>query len=170
MADSSFEPEVSRSLRRIACSFGAPMESIAIECKRESGKSIAFSRINNDQVEALLAFERKPFHMKMRVAASVGGKSRFKSKTGFDFLYCGRGKGFVLVNFRATKKAAGEAINRCFAVRIGAFVTAEESTERKSLPLDWFVENAVELERIRWKIKDKFVYGWDLLPLFTLPN
>ncbi len=173
MADSIFEPEISRSLKRFAATNTLEC-GIAIECKKETGTSLAFDRVKSHQVQALIDFKSLPFVHKMRVAASVGGyKSRFQLDTGFDFLACPPGKSFVLVNFRATKKDAGKDIpkgtNRCFAVTIEDFNEHKErllSEGRKSFPYSWFLEYALELERIRWTVDDKYVYGWDLNKLF----
>jgi hypothetical protein len=172
MADPIFEPEVSRSLRRVSNVINVD-KSVAIECKKESGTSLSFDRVNEDQIKALVEFEQKAFSQKMLVSSSVGGYSRFKLKSGFDFLCCPAGKSYVLVNFRSTKKSAGKEIpkgtNRCFAVRISEFVRGQLtllSEGRKSFPYNWFEHNSLELNRIKWTEGDAYVYGWDLLPLF----
>ncbi len=171
MADKFFEPEISRSLKRASNLIAFP---VAIECKKETGTSFAFNRVEDHQLQALADFMFLPFHHKMRVSASVGGKSRFQLKTGFDFIACPSGEAFILVNFRATKKAGGKAIpkgtNRCFALPVTQFVNEKDKMEktegRKSFPYSWFEKNALELERISWKEEDKTVYGWDLAPLW----
>ncbi len=172
MSDPIFEPEISRSLKRLDLKINISFP-VAIECKKETGTSIHFDRVNADQIKALSDFESKIFTQKMIVSASVGGKSRFKRKSGFDFLACGAGRGYVIVNFRATKKDAGKAIpkgtNRCFAVRINDYVEGMEKLSnegRRSFPYVWFEENALELHRIRWEVPKGFEYGWDLIPLW----
>lgn len=171
MADSIFEPEISRSLRKITNMEDPPLSSIAIECKKETGTSLSFSRVNEDQIEALVNFQIKPYYKKMLVASSVGGMSRFKLKSGFDFMYCNKGKSWVVVNFRATKKASGSKIpkgtNKCFAITIDQLLDVMNTLDRKSIPYEWFTENAVELERISWWDNASRVYGWDLFPLFN---
>ena len=173
VADSIFEPEVSRSLKHLCSVYKVP-HSLAIECKKETGTSFSFSRLNDDQLKALLKFQDEPFHQKMLVSASVGGKSRFKHKSGFDFLCCPTGKSYVLINFRATKKAAGKEIpkgtNRCFALTIDQFVDGmSELTlceDRQSFSYSWLDKNARELKRMRWEGDRGYGYGWDLMPLF----
>ena len=172
MADSIFEPEISRSLKRL--DFIIVTTPIAIECKKTTGTSLSFSAVNDDQVTALVHFEEQHFTQKMLVAASVGGKSRFKAKSGFDFLCCPSGRSFVLVNFRATKKAAGKDIpkgtNRCFALPIKFFVESKLQflrEGRKSFPYAWFDQNATELDRIRWQTEKGNEYGWDIIPLLN---
>ncbi len=174
MADSIFEPEISRSLRHLCDTITVPY-SLAIECKKVSGTSFSLSRINNDQLEALLYFQDKSYYQKMLVSASVGGKSRFKLKSGFDFLCCPTGIGYILVNFRATKKAAGKEIpkgtNRCFAITVDQFVNAMSEMvfceDRQSIPYNWFEKNALELSRVRWEVEKGYEYGWDLTSLFN---
>ncbi len=169
MADSIFEPEISRSLKRLVNIVSINV-SVAIECKKETGTSLSFDRVNQDQIDALVNFETTPFHQKMLVSASVSTQSRFKLKSGFDFLCCPKGKSYVLVNFRATKKASGKDIpkgtNKCFVVSIGDYLEGKSNLAkegRKSFPYSWFIENAKEAERIKWKnTKDENVYGWDL--------
>ena len=173
MSDKYFEPEISRSLKRIAQLIHIPFP-VAIECKKETGTSLSFSRVDKDQIQALVDFECSSFTQKMRVASSVGGQSRFQLKTGFDFLDCPSGKSFVLVNFRATKKDGGKDIpkgtNRCFAVPISQFLQARHELgvfeERKSFPYKWFEENALEIHRTSWKESEKTIYGWELSPLW----
>lgn len=173
MADSIFEPEIRYSLKHLSSMGIDPDYPIAFECKRESGNSLAFNRVNEDQLIALEDFEEKPYFHKMLVASSVGGKSRFMLKSGFDFLYMPKGKSFVLVNFRCTKKAGGKNLpkgtNRCFAMSLRQYKKAIYCHEgiRKSLPFEWFTDskNATEITRIRITelgLKDKHFYCWDL--------
>jgi hypothetical protein len=171
MADAIFEPEISRSLKRLKIKISHP---VAIECKKETGTSLHFDRLNDDQKTALMEFEMHNFTQKMLVSASVGGQSRFKRKTGFDFIACPKGVAYVLVNFRATKKAAGKDIpkgtNRCFAVNIFKFLEGQSKLSaegRRSFPYSWFDENAIELDRIKWEGDKGNEYGWDLLPLWN---
>ena len=173
MSDKFFEPEISRSLKRISQLIQIPFP-VAIECKKETGTSLAFSRVDQHQVRALVDFECASFTHKMRVSSSVGGQSRFQLKTGFDFLACPSGKSFVLVNFRATKKDGGKAIpkgtNRCFAVPIGQYLNGKYELEsvdkRRSFPYKWFEDNAMEIKRTSWEEGGKKIYGWDLSPLW----
>ncbi len=169
MPETKFEPEISRSLKKIALDIIVE-KPIAIECKRESGTSLSFSRVEESQVKALLDFTEVPLAQKLVVA--VGQGNRFKRDTGFDFLLTPKGKAYVLVNFRATKKAGGKEIpkgtNRCFALSIHDYVDGMESLleeGRKSFPFRWFVDNAIEIRRISWEVGDKKVYGWNLIPL-----
>ena len=176
MADSTFEPEISRSLKHILKEVLLDYP-VAIECKKVSGTSLPFDRVNEHQEEALLKFEEESFYQKMLVASNVGGgKSRFNLRSGFDFLACPHGRSWVLVNFRATKKAAGRDIpkgtNKCFAVSIENYIEGKAdllSEGRKSFPYLWFLNNAMELNRKRWEGDKGFEYGWDLTPLLHLP-
>ena len=175
MADSIFEPEISRSLKHILQEVMLDYP-IAIECKKVTGTSLSVDRVNDNQIESLLEFEEKSYFQKMVVASSVGGvKSRFNLRTGFDFLACPHGRSWVLVNFRATKKAAGKEIpkgtNKCFAVSIENYVEGKDAMlaeGRRSFPYAWFVDNAIELERKRWEGEKGYEYGWDLTPLLHL--
>jgi len=63
-------------------------------------------------------------------------------------------KGYIIINFRWINNKKG----RCFALPITEFIYLEQALDRKSIPLDYFVENTLELPR-----KDK---GWDLSLLF----
>ena len=173
MADHIFEPEVSRSLRWLV-DWGKRDLSIAIECKKTETPYLSFNRVRDHQVEGLLEFERKPYCQKISVPAAVGQmKRRFQIRVPFDFLFVQPGRSFLLVNFRFTKKAARsdlpKGLNRCFAVSPQMYLEAKDKfigEGRASLPYEWFVSNAIELERIRIEREvGKYEYGWDLLPL-----
>lgn len=179
MSDKIFEPEISRSLKKFAREIQSSVP-VAIECKKETGTSFKTSRVEEHQLEGLLAFENDPFVQKMVVASGKG--TRFRGKTGFDFLHCPKGKSYILINFRCTKKSGGKSIpkgtNRCFCMPIYDFMWAKSYHEmqlhRKSIPYEWFVDNqdVMEIDRCSWHEGDHLVYGWDLSPLLdqTLPN
>lgn len=173
MADTVFEPEISRSLKRLA-DWGRRDLSLAIECKKVETPYLPFDKVQDHQVEGLLAFEKRPYFQKISVPAAVGQtKRRFQIRTPFDFFFVQPGRAFLVVNFRFTRKPARsdlpKGLNRCFAVRPEQYVEAKnryEAEGRASLPYEWFVENAVELERVKFRRDDdKTEYGWDLLPL-----
>ena len=172
MADKIFEPEISRSLKKFAREIQSSVP-VAIECKKETGTSFKTSRVEEHQLEALLDFEKFPFVQKMIVG---GGKNvKFRGKTGFDFMHCPSGKAYILINFRATRKASGRDIpkgtNRCFCLGVYEYAWAkgyhEIQLERSSIPYSWFVDSqdVLEIERCSWKENEKTVYGWDLSPL-----
>lgn len=164
MADAKFEPEVKRGLKRLKSTV-----PIAIECKRTEQPRLALFEIKEHQIAALSRFQLSPFVKKISVPAAVGNDSqRFNLKTEFDFVYCGPGKSYILVNFRFTRKAPNKRIpkgtNMAFALTIGQFKVAKafcEAKKRVSIPYSWFEEYATELKRI--KFDDG--YGWDLSPL-----
>lgn len=178
MSDKIFEPEISRSLRHMVKDLPDIKQSMAIECKKVTGTSLPFTRVNDHQVEALINFEDRSFFQKMIVASSVGGtKSRFNLRSGFDFLACPKGRSYIFVNFRATKKQAGKDIpkgtNRCFVIGIYEYLQARDQflkEGRKSFPYSWFESNAIELERKRWEVDEGYEYGWDLLPIVNYTN
>lgn len=59
-------------------------------------------------------------------------------------------EGYILVNFRWIDHKKG----KCFAVEIGEFLQLEQALDRKSIPLSYFDECGLELERLG--------KGWDL--------
>ena len=59
-------------------------------------------------------------------------------------------KGIIVINFRWINNKKG----RCFALPITEFINLEYSLDRKSIPLDYFIECTLELPR-----KGE---GWDL--------
>jgi hypothetical protein len=78
------------------------------------------------------------------------------------------GKSYVLVNFRFTKKAPRKdlpkGLNKCFALTPTQYLEAVKYCEgvgRKSIPIEWFQENVLELKRVKYESG----YGWDLSPL-----
>lgn len=163
MADAKFEPEVRLGLKNLKCS-----TPIAIECKKVEVPRLSFDAVSDHQVESLSEFQLSPFVKKIAVPAAVGkDKQRFNLKTEFDFVYCGPGKAYILVNFRFTRKPAGKypkGLNKAFAVTIEQFKVAQaifNEQGKKSLPLAWFEEYAKPLNRV--KFGDK--YGWDLSPI-----
>ena len=171
MADRIFEPEISRSLRHVQAKCGHLLKkNLAFECKKVTVPYLSFDRVKDHQVQALLEFESKPFYRKLVVGQLPGKKrGRFQSETPFDYLYVRCGYSYLLVNFRFTQKSPRKdlpkGLNRCFAVRIGEFLEGEaQVSPRKSLPYEWFVENGIELSRM----KVEKGYGWDLSPLFEI--
>lgn len=60
---------------------------------------------------------------------------------------------YILVNFRWINHKKGE----CFAITIDDFLKLEETLGRKSVPLDYFRDNAIQL--------DRYGKGWDLRQL-----
>ena len=180
MADSTFEPEVKRSLEALADNM--PMKSIkplAIECKKCQSAYLTFDRVKEHQVEGLLNFKKKPYAHKMRVASPIQfSERRFTGTTDFDFILSPRGESFLLVNFRFTKKAPRQDIakgtNRCFAVTPEQWLEAVELYKADggaSVNYDWFCENAKEIPRDKFKVvsesgKERTEYGWDLRHLY----
>lgn len=173
MADSTFEPEVRRSLGWLRKAVGGKVIPIAIECKKTQEPRLSFGKVKKHQIEGLLEFEEQGLTRKLVVSQGFGTARRFTTDTPFDFVFTGAGRGYVLVNFRFTKKAPRKDIpkgtNRCFGVRIGDYVKAMEDAiaeGKASLPYDWFEENGIECKRLIVK-NDKGVAesGWDLEPL-----
>jgi hypothetical protein len=173
MADSTFEPEVRRSLDWLRKVVGGEVPPIAIECKKTQESRLSFDKVKEHQIEGLLEFEEQGLTRKLVVSQGFGTTRRFTTDTPFDFVFTGAGRGYVLVNFRFTKKAPRKDIpkgtNRCFGVRVGEYVKAMEDAVaegKASLSYDWFEENGIECERLRVK-NDKGVAesGWDLEPL-----
>ena len=173
MADTAFEPEVSRSLKRLV-DWGRKDLSLALECKKVESPYLPFGNVKEHQVEGLLAFERVPYHSKISVPAAVGQTARrFQIRTPFDFIFVQPGKAFFLVNFRFTRKSPRsdlpKGLNRCFAIRPDQYVKAKKKFEdegRASIPYEWFVAEGLEIERVRFRRADGITeYGWDLLPL-----
>ena len=171
MADRLFEPEVSRSLQWLSDWYKKPV-ALAIECKRcMTSATLPLSQVKSHQLEALVAFEKQPLAKKLSVAAPVGrSERRFHGKSELDYNFEGPGKSYVLVNFRFTKKAPRKDIpkglNKCFAVTPTQYLEAVKYCEevgRKSIPIEWFQENVLELERVKYESG----YGWDLSPLVT---
>lgn len=177
MADHIFEPEVRKSLDVLYWKDIPNIPPLAIECKRTQAAYLPFANVQEHQIKELLRFELRGVAMKVAVPSAPGNvRRRFQLSTGFDFLYCTRGLGYLLVNFRFTKKAPRKDIskgtNRCFGVRANAYVdvVAKFREEGKaSVPYEWFVENAIECPRIRIEDPDSgnHSYGWDLEPLVT---
>ncbi len=171
MADKIFEPEVGRSLKRIA-DWGA--QPLGIECKKTESPYLPFDRVKDHQIEGLLRFEKYGLVKKIAVPAAPGGADqRFQIKTEFDYVYVPKGRAYLLVNFRFTKKSPRKdlpkGLNRCFALTPDQYVRGvEENREagRGSLPLEWFEAVALELERVRFRrVDNRLEYGWDLWPL-----
>jgi hypothetical protein len=169
VADRLFEPEVSRSLQWLSDWYRKPV-ALAIECKRcTTSATLPLDQVKPHQLEALIAFEKQPLAKKLPVAAPVGSSERrFHGKSEFDFIFVGPGKSYVLVNFRFTKKAPRKDIpkglNKCFALTPTQYLEAVKYCEgvgRKSIPIEWFQENVLELERVKYESG----YGWDLSPL-----
>lgn len=180
MADNVFEPEVRKSLAILqdyVYREGLDIPSIAIECKKTQSAYFGFEQLKDHQLESLFQFKEKGYAQKMLVASAPGyTKSRFHGTTPFDFLLTGRGLSFLLVNFRFTKKAPRKDIpkgtNRCFAVTPEQYQLTKEryiAEGRASIPYEWFVEEAIECARIRYRgIDGKYSYCWDLSVL--VPN
>lgn len=173
MADSTFEPEVRRSLDWLRKAVGGKVPPIAIECKKTQEPRLSFDKVKEHQIEGLLEFEEQGLTRKLVVSQGFGTARRFTTDAPFDFVFTGAGRGYVLVNFRFTKKAPRKDIskgtNRCFGVRVGDYVKAMEDAVaegKASLSYDWFEENGIECERLRIK-NDKGIVesGWDLEPL-----
>lgn len=173
MADSAFEPEVRRSLDWLRKVVGGEVPPIAIECKKTQEPRLSFDKVKEHQIKGLLEFEEHGLTRKLVVSQGFGTARRFTTDTPFDFVFTGAGRGYLLVNFRFTKKAPRKDIpkgtNRCFGVRIGEYVKAMEDAVaegKASLSYDWFEENGIECERLRVK-NDKGIAesGWNLEPL-----
>lgn len=175
MADSTFEPEVKRGLSWLQGMRGGNMPSFAIECKKTQSATLSFSEVKDHQIEGLLDFEKQGFVHKMVVSQGFGSQQRFMTKTPFDFVVAGVGRGWVLVNFRFTKAAPRKDIkkgtNRCFAVGIHEYIAAKDeaiAAGRASLSYDWFVENAIECQRLRIKKENGTTESaWDLQKLLA---
>jgi len=175
VADDVFEPEISRSLKRLV-DWGRRDVALAIECKKVETPYLPFDKVKDHQIEGLLQFEKKPYYRKISVPAAVGQtKRRFQVKTPFDFIFVPPGRAYLVVNFRFTRKPARsdlpKGLNRCFAISPGQYVEAKEKFEKKgrsSLPYEWFVNEGIELERVKFRREDDSVeYGWDLTPLMN---
>lgn len=176
MADSVFEPEVKRSLVWLQNKYGGNLPSIAIECKKTQEPRLSFDKVQEHQIEGLLDFEKHGLVKKMIVSKAMGHQQRFTGDTPFDYMLVGAGgMGFLLVNFRFTKKSPRKDIakgtNRCFAVLVEDYVTAKEEAlaeGKASLSYDWFLQYGIECSRVRMK-NDKGVAesGWDLEPLLS---
>ena len=175
MADAIFEPEIKRSLLWLQKEMGGNVPPVAIECKRTMDARLSFDKVKDEQVENLAKFVKKGIVRKMIVSQGFGNQRRFTGDTPFDFLMCGAGYGYLLVNFRFTKKAPRKDIakgtNRCFAVPVDLYMQAKEDAVaegRASLSYDWFVENTIECARLRVKNEqDVAESGWDLSALLT---
>lgn len=175
MADAIFEPEVKRSLVWLQKEHRGDVSPIAIECKKTQEPRLSFGKVKDHQVERLLDFARQGLAMKMIVSQGFGQQRRFTGETPFDFLMVGKGQGFLLVNFRFTKKSPRKDIpkgtNRCFAITAEDYAIAKEEAVadgKASLSYDWFVENGLECERLRVKNASEVAEsGWDLQPLLT---
>jgi len=102
----------------------------AIEVKKIKTKSFPFKNITVHQIESLLAFSK----------------------------LLKRNKSFVLINFRNGKKKANEKINKAYMIGIDNFIKVKNSTEKKSMPMEWCENNAIPLKRMRFEKG----YGWDL--------
>lgn len=102
----------------------------AIEVKKIKTKSFPFKNITEHQIESLLTFSK----------------------------LLKRNRSFVLINYRNGKKKANEKINKAYLIDIVDFINIKESTEKKSLPMEWCENNAVPLKRMRFEKG----YGWDL--------
>lgn len=173
MADQVFEPEVRRSLGWMHGMLGGRVPPIAFECKKTQEARLAFTQVKDHQEDGLLEFESHGLVRKLVVSQGFGKNRRFTTDTPFDFVMMGSGLGYVLVNFRFTKKAPRKdirkGVNRCFGVRVGDYVAAREAAQeqgRASLSYDWFVEHGIECQRIRIMNKNgKKESGWDLQPL-----
>jgi hypothetical protein len=174
MADAIFEPEIKRSLLWLQKSLGGNLPPIAIECKRTSNARLSFDAVKDEQVDGLTQFCKKGIVRKLIVSQGLGAR-RFTGGTPFDFLACGAGYGYLLVNFRFTKQSPRKDIakgtNRCFAVPVDQYVQAREDAAAEghsSLPYDWFAENAIECKRMRVKNEQGVAEsGWDLSVLLT---
>lgn len=173
MADLTFEPEVRRSLDWLRKAVGGKVPPIAIECKKTQEPRLSFDKVKEHQIKGLLEFEEQGLTRKLVVSQGFGTARRFTTDTPFDFVFTGAGRGYLLVNFRFTKKAPRKdiqkGINRCFGVRVGDYVKAMEDAiaeGKASLSYDWFEKNGIECERLRVK-NDKGIVesGWDLEPL-----
>lgn len=171
MADRIFEPEISRSLQRIADWGAVPL---GIECKKTESPYLSFDRVKDHQIEGLFDFEKRGLVKKLAVPAAPGGMARrFQVRTEFDFVYVPKGKAYLLVNFRFTRKSPRKdlpkGMNRCFGITPSQYVDGVErsiSEGRASLSLEWFEEVGIELERARFQRADGVKeYGWDLWPL-----
>lgn len=178
MADSVFEPEISTSLKYFREYGNSYMKfvPIAIECKKVSSSArLSFDKVRDHQIKGLLRFQKEAYYNKMTVASHLGkGGGRFKGKTDFDYMFVSKGIGYLVVNFRFTKKAprkdVEKGVNRVFAVTVDEYLEIKEELLKegvKSIDYWWFVDNAIELPRIRIdppQLKDK-KYCWDISPL-----
>lgn len=181
MADVTFEPEVKRSLVWLQEELNGSAPSIAIECKKTQEARLSFASVTERQIEGLLEFVRVGLAHKMVVSQGFGSKTRFTKDTPFDFVLVGAGQGWLLVNFRFTKKAPRRDIakgtNRCFALPVVDYLAAKEEATaqgRASLSYDWFDSNVkvprqlrtarvIECARLRHKNEEgKTESGWDL--------
>ena len=173
MADNLFEPEVMRGLKRLA-DWGRRDRSLAIECKRVMTPYLPFDKVREHQIEGLLNFTKRPLPKKLSVPAAYG-KSRFQVRQEFDFVLIPPGNAFLLVNFRFTKKSPRKdlptGLNRAFAITPQQYIAVRAELQaqgRASIPIEWFVENAIELERVRFRREDGVLeYGWNLIPLLS---
>ncbi len=105
----------------------------ALEAKKTKRKSLPFKNITEHQLESLISFSKK----------------------------LKKNKSFVFVNFRNGKRRADEKINEAYLIDIDKFMEVRNALQRKSLPIQWCRENAVQLKRKRFKKR----YGWDLSSL-----
>ena len=100
-------------------------------------------------IECKMLRERKGYNPKSLPFSNVSEDQR---EGLLEFNQKENSKGYLLVNFRYFKGKG-----RTFAVTIGEFIYLEQSLERKSIPLDYFINNTVELPRLN--------KGWDLRKL-----
>ncbi|MCK4246991.1 MAG: Holliday junction resolvase RecU [Methanomicrobia archaeon] len=102
----------------------------AIEVKKIKTKSFPFKNITDHQIESLFMFSN----------------------------LLKRNRSFVLINYRNGKRKVNEKINEAYIIDILDFINIKESTEKKSLPMEWCEHNAISLKRMRFEKG----YGWDL--------
>lgn len=173
MSDTIFEPEIKRSLSWVQQMSGGMLASAAFECKKCQEPRLSFDRVKDHQVEGLLSFQKNGIVRKLVVSQGFGAKARFTGDTPFDFLFVEKGIGYVLVNFRFTKKSPRSDIpkgtNKCFALPIQDYIDAKDSLSaegKASIPYDWFLNNAIELQRIRITNSNNMKESaWDLTKL-----
>lgn len=167
MAENAFESEVKISLvhlRRTHLS----MPPLAIECKKTEQAYLPLDAVKDHQVDGLVQMERVGIVRKLVSGQGYGKNSRFSTPTPFDFLATCAGKGFVLVNFRFTKKSprkdCKKGTNLCFALPVGQYLAAKEAHAamgKASIPIDWFLQHATQCRRVHLDEG----YGWDLSAL-----
>ena len=189
MADSSFEPEISLSLRMLSKELGLVRmlsTGLAIECKKVSASAnLSFDMVKEHQEKGMTDAMCMPFVTKMRVSAAVGGGvSRFQQDTPFDFLLMPCAISYILVNFRFTKKSPRKDItkglNSCYAIPIYWYLHNKKELlkeGKKSMDIRYIDEaskqnsGVIQLERIRYETgvtpagKTAYQYGWNLHPL-----